>query len=324
MSKNNRKYKVLVFGKSKRRMRTNYYFLRGFRNLGHKAKWLKYQKVRRFLGKKLGIAFCKWYFNRFAPDFVYLDAADIPMELLSYIREKCPVFIYYDDCVLGTKYPDKMVRYGREAGKFYITAKGEVSYWQDKGVNCAYLPGGVDEDYHFISPPPGDRYESDVAFIGRPNTEERIEFIRLLSEKFDMKIWGKGWDKHGIEAFADNAYPSDYTKICRGAKVMIGWNIDASVELYFSNRTWFSIGSGACYLTRYCPKLEEMFDRGKHLDWFETPEEGVEKVQYYLDHPEKREIMRKEGHKLAHEKYSFTVLAQHMVEDFEELRSAGG
>ena len=99
---------------------------------------------------------------------------------------------------------------------------------------------------------------------------------------------------------------------------MLGWNIDPTVDLYFSNRTWYTLGCGGFLLTAYTPNLEELFGRGKELDWFESFEECCEKIEYYLGHDEERRKIAAAGYQLAHREYSYDKMVERIIADVNE------
>jgi spore maturation protein CgeB len=96
---------------------------------------------------------------------------------------------------------------------------------------------------------------------------------------------------------------------------MLGWNIDPTIDLYFSNRTWYTLGCGGFLLTAYTPCLEELFGRGKELDWFETIEECCDRIEYYLQHDEERQKIARDGYRLAHSEYSYDKMVAKIIGD---------
>jgi hypothetical protein len=96
---------------------------------------------------------------------------------------------------------------------------------------------------------PDKFYQSEVAFIGKVNTPERTECMREVAKHFDLKLWGKGWEEVGMKSMMKNVYAPEYRKICAGAKIILGWNIDPTIDLYFPNRTWYTLGCGGFLLT---------------------------------------------------------------------------
>jgi len=230
-----------------------------------------------------------------------------------------PVVMYYDDCIKNSSRSfEEIIKFGSQADIMYLTNRGEVSQYQQRGVNASFITGGCDPTAHRMIAIPERMYQCDVAFIGRPNTPERAEFIQVLAKKFDLKLWGSGWEKYGLSVSATDVYASEYRKICAGAKIILGWNIDPTIDLYFSNRTWYTLGCGGFLLTAYTPSLEELFGRGKELDWFETVEECCDQIEYYLQHNEERRKIARAGYQLAHREYSYDKMVERIVEDVQK------
>ena len=316
--KKDKDLRVFIIAKSKRHTRIYYYFKRAFKKLGHKTIWIKYPKLKSYLGEKTAIALSEKLLLLYKPDLLFFHGRDIPFNLLLYAKKQMPVVMYYDDCIRGSESThDEVVKFGQQADQMYITNRGEIPIYRDKGVNASFITGGCDPIAHRVVKTPDQFYHSDVAFIGKPNTPERVEGMREIAKRFDLKIWGSGWEKFGLKAAAKNAYASEYRKICAGAKIILGWNIDPTVDLYFSNRTWYTLGCGGFLLTLYGPSLEELFVRGGHLDWFESPQECCDKIEYYLQHPEERKKIARAGYDLAHNEYSYEKMVEQIVIDLQ-------
>ena len=60
---------------------------------------------------------------------------------------------------------------------------------------------------------------------------------------------------------------------------------------------------GSFLLSQFAPGISSMFEIGRHCDVFESKEEMLEKVNYYLTHDEKREGMAALAHRFALENY---------------------
>jgi spore maturation protein CgeB len=200
----------------------------------------------------------------------------------------------------------------------YLTNRGEIPVYQERGVNARFMTGGCDPTAHRMTDNTDPFFQSDVAFIGKPNTPERAEFMQILAKKFDLKLWGSGWERFGLSVAAPDVYASEYRKICAGAKIILGWNIDPTIDLYFSNRTWYTLGCGGFLLTAYTPSLEEIFDRGKELDWFESVGECCDKIEYYLQHDQERRKIARAGYQLAHNEYSYDNMVERIIGDLHK------
>ncbi len=74
-----------------------------------------------------------------------------------------------------------------------------------------------------------------------------------------------------------------------------------------NNRTFNIIGLGRLVLSNYFEGMEHVFEQGNGIDYFSTPEQLREKVEYYLAHPEEREICAARGRE--------SILKEHKPED---------
>jgi spore maturation protein CgeB len=309
--------KVVIVARSKRHTRIYYYFKQGFRQAGHQARWLKYPKLKRHLGTQTATAVSAKMLALFKPDLLFVHALDISRELLLAARRYTKIVMYFDDC-LTTISEDKfktLISFARLADIFYITNRGEIPIYQEQGVTAKFITGGCDPGAHHMVKTPPAKYQSEVAFIGKPSTPERVACMREVAGQFDLKLWGGRWETVGLQAAAKNAYAAEYRKLCAGAKIVLGWNVDSTIDLYFSNRTWYTLGCGGFLLTAYSPNLEELFGRGVELDWFETVDECLKKIRYYLDHDDERKKIALAGYRLAHRQYRYRDLAQYIIKD---------
>jgi spore maturation protein CgeB len=313
--------RVFIIAKSKRHTRIYYYFKKAFQRQGHRTSWIKYLKLKSYLGERAATAAVDKLMAAVKPDLLFFHGRDISCELLQRVKKRMPVVMYYDDCIKGSQRSfDEVVNQGRLADIMYLTNRGEVARYRELGVNARFITGGCDPAAHRVIDSPDPMYQSDVAFIGKPNTPERTEFMQLLAKKFDLKLWGSGWEKYGLSVAGQDVYAAEYRQICAGAKIMLGWNIDPTIELYFSNRTWYTLGCGGFLLTAYSPALEEIFGRGRELDWFESIEECCEKIKYYLAHDEERRKIAAAGYDLAHREYSYDAMVNRIVEDVKKMK----
>lgn len=65
------------------------------------------------------------------------------------------------------------------------------------------------------------------------------------------------------------------------------------------------LGAGGFVLTNYCEETAELFEEDKEIVMFKTPEELLQKVDYYLEHESEREQIAAAGHKKVMECYTY-------------------
>lgn len=83
--------------------------------------------------------------------------------------------------------------------------------------------------------------------------------------------------------------------------------------------------TGGFALSEHAPGIERLFEPGKEFDIFNTPDELVEKVAYYLEHDEERKAIAERGHKRAwreyDEVYQWTEIGKYIQEHKDDPRT---
>ena len=78
-----------------------------------------------------------------------------------------------------------------------------------------------------------------------------------------------------------------------------------SAERYLSNRSFAVMGCGGFYLCRRTRGVEYAFEIGKEIDVFDTDDEMIEKVEYYLNQEAARKKIAAAGQKKVLEMYTY-------------------
>jgi hypothetical protein len=127
---------------------------------------------------------------------------------------------------------------------------------------------------------PNEEFASDILWTGRKgfgDNHMRNEIINNLLRRNNTKVLGL--DKW-------YGYP-EYLYYINNAKIGIGSN-SFNRRLYSSDRLGNYMSCGTFYLTQYIEGMEKCFERGVHLDWFNSIEEMEEKIEYYLKNDKER------------------------------------
>ena len=208
----------------------------------------------------------------------------------------------------------------RKSTIFFINNQGQLDFFREAGCqDVRFLTQGFDPGTHYPDPNPHPRWHSEVAFIGkcRPG-DGRSAVIEPLARRWDVKLYGLGWDEVGLRAARRVVYPPQYRAICAAAAIILGVDTQPDIPLCFSNRTWLTLGCKGFLLTSYVPQLEELFENHKHLVWYRSPEECQEMVEYYLAHPEERKRIAQAGHQLTLQNYTYDHIAKRILDAFYE------
>ena len=182
---------------------------------------------------------------------------------------------------------------------------------------------GCDRDAHRIIATRNKKWAAEVAFVGRPHQENRVTMLQAINQKFDLKTWGARWQEYDLTCLKTRIYPAEYAKICYATKISLGCDQSFELEGYFSNRTWITLGCGGFLLTNYTPGLEDIFTKGKHLEWYHDEAECLELIAYYLKHEQRRKQIAQNGYEFAHTHRTYDVVMDEIISHIENNHNSG-
>jgi spore maturation protein CgeB len=143
----------------------------------------------------------------------------------------------------------------------------------------------------------------DVTFIGRFFSgiyDSRARFLESVCERIEKtKVWGTGADELAATSpirrcYMGQAWGREMYQILRKSKITL--NHHGDIAPYANNmRLYEATGIGTLLVTDWKENLHEMFEPGREVICYRTPEECVDLVEYYLDHDEEREAIAHAG-----------------------------
>jgi spore maturation protein CgeB len=169
---------------------------------------------------------------------------------------------------------------------FCAQKAGETLPWACKNVK--FLPLGCDPNYHMIRGKRDKKY--DVCFIGNVQPQwqkRRIERLDLLFKAFPNFYFGQKTFRDMAEKFAES-------------KLVFNSQYSDDINM----RVFEAMCSGSALITE---KLDwqGMFEDGKHLIEYDSDENMIEQVQYYLENASEREFIAETGQREVLEKHTY-------------------
>lgn len=135
-----------------------------------------------------------------------------------------------------------------------------------------------------------DRYLVAHQYLGmKLAAVERQRTLAALSEKFSVALYTRS-DVSAlphIQARGGVSTLTEMPKVFQASRINLNITM-RPIETGLSLRVWDVLGCGGFLLTNYQAELPSYFEIGKDLDAYESQEELMEKVQYYLSHEEER------------------------------------
>jgi spore maturation protein CgeB len=92
-------------------------------------------------------------------------------------------------------------------------------------------------------------------------------------------------------------------------------NDHGDIPPYANNcRLFEATGVGTLLVTDWKKNLHEMFEPGKEVVSYHTPEECIEKIQYYLEHEDEREEIARAGQQRTLRDHTYYQRMQELVD----------
>ena len=135
-----------------------------------------------------------------------------------------------------------------------------------------------------------DRYLVAHQYIGMKLANvERTTILSALSERFNVSLYTRS-DTSAlphVHAKGGAGTLTEMPKIFQASKINLNITMRA-IESGLSLRVWDVLGCGGFLLTNYQAEIPEYFEIGKDLEVYESTDELIQKIDYYLHHEAER------------------------------------
>ena len=135
-------------------------------------------------------------------------------------------------------------------------------------------------------------FKCDIAFVGNIYGE-REEFIGTLK-----KVYGERF-----KVF-NNVFGQDLADLCVSAKIIVAPDFPTN-EFYWSSRIYLTLGLGGFLVHPDCYGLREELKEGTHFAGYKNMNELLMTIDYFIEHEEEREAIRKQGQQKCLENFTF-------------------
>jgi spore maturation protein CgeB len=169
-----------------------------------------------------------------------------------------------------------------------------------------YVPLGYKPSVHFPEEPANaaeaERFKSDIVFIGGGD-RDRFPYLRALIQfipDLRLHLYGGYWDRDPVLAryYKGFAYGRELRLALSGTKIALNLVRRANRDGHVM-RTFEIPACGAFMLAERTDEHLELFAEDKEAAYFESADEMVEKVRFYLAHQTERRCIADAGHRRA-------------------------
>lgn len=180
----------------------------------------------------------------------------------------------------------------------FTTKRFELDLYLQVGAAHVYL---VDQSYDHtrffpraLSAEDQRKYGSDLCFIGHHEDHYGSCLSAALQSKCQARVWGPGWRSQaaayrwGKQCVPEEAvWGEQYPIALNGAKIALGL-LTKRYQETTTTRTFEIPACGTFMLAERTDDHLRLFEEGIEAEFFASAEELVDKVRYFLAHPNER------------------------------------
>lgn len=244
----------------------------------------------------------------FRPDVIFtvLMHYEIWLETLDLVRAHTPAWIVNWGTDDSWKFPQATRYFAKHVDLHVTTDAASLDRAAALGLDNVMLSQWAASVSLLKEPLPSKDCRYDVTFVGSLYGDRRRWVDTLRAAGIDVQCFGHG-SEHGVVA------SDDIPEIIRNSRISL--NFTGSDNLVpgagsggqIKARTFEVPGAGGFLLTQHAAGLERYFRPGEEVAMFDTPDELVEQVRYYLAHAEARDRVAHAGHRRTAEHHTYAA-----------------
>lgn len=227
------------------------------------------------------------------------DPAGLSRKLAEFKQEGIVSMSYHLDLYHGISREKSVIGDPFWETEYVFTPDGSpeaAKFFKDSGINHYYLKPGVfkPECYMGLKDP---RFHELVGFVGTVNGYHREWPYRVQLDKVLRKFFGETYTKQGHPETLLRG--KELNNFYASVPVIVGDTLcpGFTKTYYWSDRVYETIGRGGFLIHPYIGGLEEEFTDGENIVFYNYGdfEDLRDKVNFYLENPEERERIRRNG-----------------------------
>ena len=185
-----------------------------------------------------------------------------------------------------------------------------------------FLPIGVDETVYTEKIPLAERtYSTDICFLGT-YTPEREKMFTAIAEK-NLVIYGPNWKKKiaqhsplASKLSSTTIKGPDACMYFNQKKININQTHSQAQDGGINLRIPEILATKSFLLTNNFKGLSALFELGKELATYDSPEDFKQKIEYYLAHPEERDAIATAGYERILKEHTFRHRIRKLINIF--------
>jgi hypothetical protein len=197
-----------------------------------------------------------------------------------------------------------------------------VDRFRRQGLRAEYIRLAFEDS--ILGKLPERKPSIDVSFVGTLSTDhvERHRLLEAVADRLDLAVWGRLDSRLPAgspmrRCHRGDAWGKDMYAVLRNSKITLNYHIGLADHYANNLRLFEATGVGAMLLTDEKHNLHEMFEPGKEVVVYRTPEECADMARYYLVHDEEREAIARAGQQRTLRDHTYRLRMKELASLFE-------
>ncbi len=272
--------------------------------------------------------------KEFKPDFILYTKFELPAETIEDLKHFGKVIQWYPDVAM----PESLLPYVTIADVFFTMSAGLVKTYKQYNRNVFWLTQAFEPSFFQIkniSSEDINEFSSDITFVGtfgsRPYYLRRRKYLkRVVKENFKLKWWGPRMPrkistiplilgKLGRSYGHKFIWGEEYAKVAKLSKIFLAFDAAPYIYKSMSDRMYMTVGCGAFYMCEYVNGIEEILEPGKEIVTFQSEQEMIDMIKYYLENDGLRMRIADAGRKRVLREHTYEIRTRQMLEILENV-----
>ena len=205
---------------------------------------------------------------------------------------------------------------------YFFSAPYDALFFKDRYIveklrsklgfrHAYYLPQACDPSLHRpVALEPGDEntYGCDITLAGNLHYYRAEALKPLLDKPWTVRLWGDEpgrWFHHPVERWYQHraVVGDEKCRAMRAAKIVLNNNHWA--EIAGTNKRTFEVAAIGAFQLTDTPALKDVFEPEREVAAFETQEEMLDKIAYWLVRDDERARMAERAQRRAHAEHTY-------------------
>ncbi len=321
-------YRILLITAFGKPWNNGWYMKAGFEKNGHRVMSFDPAPTTNPVNKVFDIT------KEFRPHFILYTKNEFPAEVFQELGHLTKIIQWYPDLAI----PEWLPPYIKAADVFFTMTEGLVEELKKFNPKVFWLTQAFEPLFFHIKKITSEdirNFSSDVTFVGslgsKPFYLSRRDCLnRVINDSVQLKWWGPRiprklstmpliLGKLGRSYGGKFVWGEEYAKVAKLSKIFLAFDAQPHIRKSMSARMYTAVGCGAFYMCKYVDGIEEVLEPGKEIVTFQSEQEMVDLIKYYLKNDALRKKIAEAGKVRVLKEHTYEIRMRQMLRVIENV-----